>query len=278
MLFQGREVSSLRGADLLHFRRNAQIIFQDPYETLNPQFTVARTLQEPLRIHGLWNDDGQARVTQSLDLVELQPAQRYLGRYAHELSGGERQRVAIARALILGPTFVVADEPTSMLDVSVRAGVLNLFRSLRERLDLSLLFISHDLSTVRYLCDRTAVMYLGKIMEIGPTRDVIDQQSHPYTGALVSAIPRIDFSARRARITIPGGIPSALQVPSGCRFHPRCPDRLPVCSSVEPAPIQIGDGHYVACHLFSEVGHRPTPTSSPPVPTSVPQATVAPLH
>jgi peptide/nickel transport system ATP-binding protein len=252
--FQGRDVTALSGATLQEFRRQAQMIFQDPYESLNPKFTVKASVVEPLRIHGIGDEtDRKARVREALERAELRPAEKYLARYPHQLSGGERQRVAIARAIVLGPRFVVADEPTSMLDVSVRAGVLNLLRRLQAELGLALLFISHDFSTIRYLCRRTAIIYLGRIVEQGETEQVLTRPLHPYTRELLAAIPLPDPDGGRRRTTLRGEIGNAIDLPVGCRFQGRCAYRMKVCEEVEPELAEVRPGHWSACHLGDQL-------------------------
>jgi peptide/nickel transport system ATP-binding protein len=248
-----------RGKDLLAFRRQAQIIFQDPYQSLNPRFTIFDIVSEPLIIHGLARKrDMRERVIETLDQVGLRPPASFLHRFPHELSGGQRQRVAIARAVVLRPRLIVADEPVSMLDVSVRAGILRLLRSFSRDSGLSVIYISHDISTVRYLCDRTAVMYLGRIVEIGPTSSVLDAPMHPYTSALLAAVPRIGGgAAARSRVTLVGDVPGSMR-PSGCVFHPRCPKVFEPCANVLPRQIPLSDVHEVACHLYTYDRRSPT--------------------
>lgn len=249
--FEGRDLNGAPRGELKAFRRKAQMIFQDPYGSLNPRFTARRTVMEPLQIHRLGDPrEREARVREAFETCELRPAAKYLVKFPHELSGGERQRIAIARAVVLQPRFLVADEPTSMLDVSISAGILNLFQALREELGLSMLFISHDFSVLRYLCDRTAIMYLGKILELGPTAALIREPCHPYTRFLIAAVPSLDQTTHRARVTVPGDIPDATEIPSGCRFHPRCPFREPRCVDVPPEMKEVSPGRFVACHLF----------------------------
>jgi peptide/nickel transport system ATP-binding protein len=248
--FAGDDVTAYRGRRLLEFRRRAQIIFQDPYQSLNPRFTVADIVAEPLTIHGLARGRAaHARVVATLDEAGLRPAVSFLDRFPHELSGGQRQRVAIARAIVLEPKFIVADEPVSMLDVSVRAGILRLIRSFSRDAGMSVIYISHDISTVRYLCDRTAVMYLGRIVEAGPTRSVLDAPKHPYTRALIAAVPRIRGAPRR-RVGIAGD--SSAARPSGCVFHPRCPEVREICRSTVPQLRPLDANRNVACHLYHD--------------------------
>jgi oligopeptide/dipeptide ABC transporter ATP-binding protein len=259
--FLGDPVPS-RGKDLLAFRRQAQIIFQDPYQSLNPRFTIFEIVSEPLIIHGLARRrDMREQVIETLDQVGLRPPASFLHRFPHELSGGQRQRVAIARAVVLRPRLIVADEPVSMLDVSVRAGILRLLRSFSHDFGLSVIYISHDISTVRYLCDRTAVMYLGRIVEIGPTSSVLDAPTHPYTSALLAAVPRIQAGAARSRVSIVGDVPSSTRRPSGCVFHPRCPKVFEPCPDVLPRQVSVGDGHEVACHLYNDGRRSPMAAS-----------------
>jgi peptide/nickel transport system ATP-binding protein len=248
--FGGENVAALKGVDLKQFRRKSQVIFQDPYQTLNPRFTVMHTILEPLRIHQIGSRaERLERAIDALHKAELRPADTYLHRFPHQLSGGQRQRVAIARAIVLQPQFIVADEPVSMLDVSIRAGVLNLLRSLKEQMGLTMLYITHDLSTLRYICNRTAIMYLGRIAEIGPTEAVIDHALHPYTQALIAAVPRTDPDVHRQSMRIEGEIPDPIDLPRGCRFRPRCKRAFEACFT-EPELKEVAPGHHVACHLY----------------------------
>jgi peptide/nickel transport system ATP-binding protein len=250
IMFHGENVAVLNGAELKRFRRMAQVIFQDPYQTLNPRFTVKHTVLEPLRIHQVGTRAERIeRVIDALHKAELRPAETFLHRFPHQLSGGQRQRVAIARAIVLQPRFIVADEPVSMLDVSIRAGVLNLLRRLKEQMGLTMLYITHDLSTLRYICNRTAIMYLGRIAEIGPTEEVIDNARHPYTQALIAAVPRTDPDTHRQAVRIEGEIPDPIDLPRGCRFRPRCNRAFDTCFE-EPELKEVAPGHYVACHLY----------------------------
>lgn len=211
-------------------RRHVQMVFQDPYETLNPRFTVFQTVVEPLRNFGIGTpEERERRVKEALREAELSPPEYFMDRYPHELSGGQRQRVAIARAIVLRPELLVADEPVSMLDVSVRAGILNLFKRFRDEMDMSIVYVSHDLATIRYLCDRTAVLYLGRIAEIGPTEEIIARPRHPYTELLLAAVPRPDPDGQREHVDARGEIPDAIDLPNGCRFHARCRYALAGC-------------------------------------------------
>jgi peptide/nickel transport system ATP-binding protein len=245
------------GRELLRFRRRAQMIFQDPYQSLNPRFTIFDIVAEPLIIHALARgEELRQRVIETLDQVGLRPPISFLQRFPHELSGGQRQRAAIARAVGLQPRLIVADEPVSMLDVSVRAGILRLLRSFSRDLGVSVIYISHDISTVRYLCDRTAVMYLGRIVESGPTAAVLDDPKHPYTRALLAAVPRIRPDPARPRVALAGDVPSAARRPAGCVFHPRCPRAFEPCSTLVPERLPLAGGHEVACFLHQPHLHE----------------------
>lgn len=243
----GQDVTGVHGQPLRALRRRMQMVFQNPYAAVNRRKTVAQIIGEPLAIHNIGTSVSRvARVRELLDLVGL--SSTFMARYPHEISGGQLQRVGIARALALEPDFVVADEPTASLDVSIRAQVINLLADLRVRLGLTLLFISHDLSIVSYLCERIAVMYLGKIVEVGSTTDVAERPLHPYTRALLSAIPRPDPRDRRLLSAPLGEIASAVDRPTGCHYHPRCPLAMPVCVATYP-PLEFkAPGHQVACH------------------------------
>ncbi len=224
IISEGEDIARLSGAALKAFRRRAQMVFQDPYQTLNPRFTIEAIVGEPLRIHGIAKGaDLRARVIAVLESAGLKPAETYLERFPHELSGGQRQRVAIARAIVLEPRFIVADEPVSMLDVSIRAGVLNLMRRYRDTQGISFIYVSHDLPTIRYVADRTAIMYLGEIVEIGPTETVIAERKHPYTQLLLDASPEPDPAVIKPPLESAGEIPSPIDPPNGCNFHNRCP-------------------------------------------------------
>lgn len=230
ILSEGEDISDLKGKALKAFRRRAQMVFQDPYQTLNPRFTIAQIVGEPLNIHHLAKgDEARDHVIQALERAGLKPATVYLDRFPHELSGGQRQRVAIARAIVLEPRFIVADEPVSMLDVSIRAGVLNLMRRFRDDLGISFIYVSHDLPTIRYVSDRIAIMYLGQVVEIGPTEELIRHRRHPYTQLLIDASPEPDPNVIKPPLEAAGEIPSAIDVPNGCRFHIRCPLATPRC-------------------------------------------------
>ncbi|TET62504.1 ABC transporter ATP-binding protein [Candidatus Bathyarchaeota archaeon] len=250
--FHGKDITSISESEMKPIRRNMQIIFQDPYESLNPRMTVGDIVAEPLRLlTSSGSKEVERKVSQMLEDVELTPASEFILRFPHELSGGQRQRVAVARAFIVDPEFIVADEPVSMLDVSIRAEILQLMIALVQKRGASFLYITHDLALSRHMCDRLAIMYLGKIMEMGDTEKVIFEPLHPYTKALIEAVPVPDPTAKRVDTVIKGEIPSPINPPSGCRFHTRCPAYIgDICRTKEPQIIDIGKKHYVACHLY----------------------------
>jgi peptide/nickel transport system ATP-binding protein len=250
--FNGEDVTDISGTELQEFRRDVQIIFQDPFESLNPRMTVYDAVVEPLKIHGIGSaDERYEKVIEALERAELTPPETWLESYPHQLSGGEKQRVAIARALVLEPDFLLADEPVSMLDVSIRAGVLNLLQRLNDEMGLTILFISHDLSLLRQVCDRIGIMYLGRIIEFGETERVIQEPVHPYAKALLGAAPEPDPFREREHVEIRGSIPDPINLPSGCRFKGRCPEREAICDHVDPLLRGIGDeGRRVACHAY----------------------------
>jgi len=240
----------------LAFRRQAQIVFQNPYEALNPRYTVAQSVGEPLSIHFPGERALQhAMLVQAMQRAGLMPAADYLARYPHQLSGGQLQRVAIARAISVEPRFLVADEPVSMLDVSIRAGILTLLRHFAAELRMAILYISHDLSTMRHVCSTIAVMYLGRIIETGSADEVLDRPLHPYAQALVGAVPVMGGRRTRPHTPLAGGAPDAIHLPRGCRFHPRCPQAMNVCREREPVLQQAADSHHVACHLHGSLEH-----------------------
>ncbi len=249
IVFQGRDIAGLSRSQLRTVRQHLQIIFQDPYDSLDPRYTVEMTVQEPLLAQRVDAAERRRRVEETLDMVELRPARMFMSRYPHELSGGQRQRVAIARAMIVRPTFVIADEPVSMLDVSIRAGLLTLMRKWNRELGVSFLFITHDLGVARYMSTRIVVMYLGKIVETGETEAIIGRPLHPYTQMLIAAVPDPDPRNRRAEQELRGEVASAIDPPSGCRFHPRCPLAQAICAEQEPALRQLRDGRLAACHF-----------------------------
>jgi len=254
VLFDGVDVDELPRGEVKAYRKEMQIIFQDPFESLNPKMTIYGLVAEPLEIHGIGAGDEERRalVSEALNEVQLIPPEEFLFRYPHELSGGQRQRVAIARSLILKPRFVVADEPVSMLDVSIRTEVLNLMLDIREKLGLTILFITHDLAIARYMSDDIGVMYLGKLIECGGTHDVLDDPDHPYTQALMAAVPVPDAERRRGDLPIRGETPQPINVPPGCRFHPRCPYAFDRCKAEEPPLVEVEPGHKAACFLQDE--------------------------
>jgi peptide/nickel transport system ATP-binding protein len=246
----GVDIATLEGKELKKFRRNVQMIFQDPYESLNPRMTIYDTVAEPLAVQSIGNIvERQERVAEMLNLVGLTPPESFLFRFPHELSGGQRQRVAIARAMVLNPAFIVADEPTSMLDVSIRSGVMKLMMELREKFEISYLYITHDLSVARYMCERIAIMYLGKIVETGETEAVIQTPLHPYAKALLSAVPIPDPTYEREPIEIKGGVGKPIDPKPQCRFLERCPIAVAHCEEAPHPPLEDkGRGHYVACY------------------------------
>ena len=249
ILFQGRDIAGLSQPQLRTVRQDLQIIFQDPYDSLDPRYTVEMAVQEPLRAAGIAAAERRRRVEETLDMVELRPARMFMSRYPHELSGGQRQRVAIARAMIVRPTFVIADEPVSMLDVSIRAGLLGLMRKWNRELGVSFLFITHDLGVARYMSNRIVVMYLGRIVETGETEAIIGRPKHPYTQMLIAAVPDPDPRNRRPEQELRGEVASAIDPPSGCHFHPRCPIAQAICAVEDPALRQLRDGRLAACHF-----------------------------
>ncbi len=251
ILFEGTDLIKLNNKELKPYRKRFQMIFQDPYDSLNPRFTAADIIGESLRIHNMMTGNAyHQRISELLDIVGLAP---YMAdRYPHEFSGGQRQRLGIARALALQPEFIVCDEPISALDVSIQAQIINLLDDLQEQFGIAYIFISHDLSVVRHISDRVAVMYLGKFMELSTQEELYIKPLHPYTQALLSAvpIPDPDVEVRRSVIVIKGEIPSPINPPSGCVFHPRCPKAFDLCSSTIPELKDIGNNHLVACHLY----------------------------
>ncbi len=252
IILEGLDITHARGADLKAVHRQMQMIFQDPYESLNPLMTVGELVAEPLIVHGLAGDKAGRRewVIRALEDAGLKPAEGFMHRRPHELSGGQRQRVVIAGGLVLEPAVLLADEPVSMLDVSIRAEILNLLAGLRRDRGISIIYITHDLATAAYFADRVAVMYLGRIVEIGPTAQVLTTPQHPYTQALLSVIPVPNPRQRRRHTILQGDPPNPIDLPSGCRFRPRCPAVFERCSQVDPVLIPAGQGQEAACLLL----------------------------
>ncbi len=257
LAFGGKELAALTAAELAAYRRRVQMIFQDPYASMNPRFRIRDVLEEPLIIHrvGVSGAERDALVRRALAEVKLEPVADFMDRYPHMLSGGQRQRAATARALILSPELIVADEPVSMIDLSTRAEILAMMKGLQKARGLAFLYITHDLSTARYFADRIAVMYLGRIVEVGSPDDIVDRPGHPYTRALIAAVcePVAGRVGRIRELPIRGEIPSAAAVPAGCRFHPRCVHAQPACAAAEPRLEPVGPGHFVACLRSGEI-------------------------
>jgi len=247
VIFENKDITKLNKKELRRLRRDMQIIFQDPYASLNPRMTIGDIISEPILIHNLaQGKEREERVRQLLGIVGLKG--QHIRRYPHEFSGGQRQRIGIARALAINPKFVVCDEPVSALDVSIQAQVINLLRELQARFNLTYLFIAHDLGVVKYISDRVAVMYVGRIVELANWKEIYSSPKHPYTQALLSAIPIPDPEVKRERVILKGDVPSPTDPPAGCRFHPRCPYATQECQEEEPILKDIGGEHYVACH------------------------------
>ena len=247
--FEGRDVGKFTEAELKKFRRDAQIIFQDPYASLNPRLTVGDIVGEPLLVHHLGKKNERSnRVAEALQKVGLEPS--YRQRFSHEFSGGQRQRIGIARVLTLNPKLIIADEPVSALDVSIQAQIINLLVRLQEEFHLSYVFVSHDLAVVEHLSDRVAIMYLGKIVEIAPSRSIYANPQHPYTQALLTAIPLPDPKSEMHRTVLKGELPNPANPPSGCTFRTRCPLAEKICSEQVPEMIEVGREHYAACHMI----------------------------
>lgn len=253
LMFDGYDITESTDLGDRNFRTEAQVIQQDPYKSLNPRFTVFNWVKEPLDIHDIGTaEEREARVMDSIEKAGLRPAEAYASEYPSQLSGGERQRVGIARAIVLEPSFLVADEPVSMLDVSVRASVLGLLSSLQEEFGLSIMYVSHDLSLLKHTCDRIVIMYLGRIVEEGPATEIINNPKHPYTKALVSSTPIIDPDTNRTPIDIKGEVPDPVNLPSGCRFAPRCPEAEPACEEGEPRMYDVGKDQTARCILYDD--------------------------
>lgn len=247
IIFDEKDISEEK--NLKSFRQSAQMIFQNPYASLNPRMKIYDILKEPLIIHGVRNENIiKEKINEVCELTGIDKSA--LNYYPHEFSGGQRQRISIASAIILKPRFIVADEPVSALDVSIRAQIINLLKDLKEKLNLTIMFISHDLSVVRHICDRTAVMYLGEIVEIARNEDLFNEPKHPYTKALLSSVPIISREKKENKIILKGDIPSPKNLPTGCKFHTRCPDVMPVCKQVCPDIECLGNKHFVKCHLY----------------------------
>jgi oligopeptide transport system ATP-binding protein len=249
LVFMGSDLTAINKTELRKLRPHMQIVFQDPSSSLNPRETVKNIIGEPLKINKRFK--GEALNTKVLELLKTVGLdEQHMYRYPHEFSGGQKQRIGVARALALNPDFIVLDEPTSSLDVSVQAQILNLFKDLQEKFQLTYLFITHDLSVIKFISDRVAVMYVGKIVEYAPTKDLFWEQLHPYTKALLSAIPIADPRIKRKHVHLKGEVPSLISPPSGCRFHPRCPQAMPKCSENEPMLKEFHKDHFVACYLY----------------------------
>jgi oligopeptide/dipeptide ABC transporter ATP-binding protein len=250
ILFDGKDVTHIHGRELRELRADMQIVFQDPYSSLNPRMTIKSIVEEGLVVHRMGTKaERLEKVKDTLRKVGLDPS--YINRYPHEFSGGQRQRISVARALALNPRFMVLDEPISALDVSIQSQIINLLNDLKEEFKLTYLFISHDLSAVKYISDRVAVMYLGEIVETATSDELYINPRHPYTKALLSAIPSMDPKTKKDRIVLEGDVPSPINPPTGCRFHPRCPVAMDVCSSISPKPLDL-DGHLVRCHAVEQ--------------------------
>lgn len=252
IIFEGVDITNASNEQRKKIRQRIQMIFQDPYESLNPTQTIEEIVTEPLVVHSIApnRDERRERVKRALEDSGLKPAEDYLQRFPHQLSGGQRQRVVIAGALVLEPHLLLADEPVSMLDVSIRAEIINLLADLRETRGISVIFITHDLGTVGYFADRVAVMYLGRIVELGRTADVLENPQHPYTKALLSVIPVPNPRLRRKRIILEGETPNPIDLPAGCRFHPRCPVAMEVCKQSDPGLFIVNESHSAACLLL----------------------------
>ena len=253
----GLDTQSLIKNDRRAFHKNVQMIFQDPYGSLNPQHNIGEIIKRPLIYQklGLNSVDIQNRIHDALEMADLTPVENFIEKYPHQLSGGQRQRVCIARAMVLRPRLLIGDEPISMLDVSIKWSIIRLLKSLVKSQNLAMIYVTHDLASVGSICDRLAIMYLGQFVETGPTQSVLQSAQHPYTKALLASTPSIDPDAKRKAARILGGIPDAINIPKGCRFHPRCPDRLDICQDQTP-PSHIRIGHDVQCHLpiFKDCG------------------------
>jgi len=251
ILFRGSDIAKIPKKELRGFRKNMQMIFQDPYESLNPRFTVFQAVADPLTVHAREQniEERLDAVVKALEDAGLKNPQDLLERFPHELSGGQRQRVAIARALVVDPKFIVADEPVSMLDISIRAGVMNLMLDIKDKFHIAYLFVTHDVAIARYMSDNLGVMYLGNMVESAETDELINNATHPYTRALLSAVPIPDPDYEWVDVPIKGDIPSPINLPTGCRFHPRCVWAKGICKEKDPAVIEVKTGHFVKCHF-----------------------------
>lgn len=253
ILFQGRDFCAVKGEDLRKTRKDIQMIFQDPFASLDPRMTIAQILSEPFKVHQMFNTkEREDKVKELVEIVGLKTS--YLNRYPHEFSGGQRQRISIARSMMLNPQLVIADEPVSALDVSIQAQILNLMEDLQDQFKLTYLFISHDLSVVEHICDRIAVMYLGKIVELASREELFSNPKHPYTQALIEAIPRVGRGKRKMKSSLSGEVPSPINPPSGCHFNPRCPKFFEGCDIKVPELQEVSPNHFVACGLYDQ-GH-----------------------
>ncbi|MGB9713861.1 MAG: ABC transporter ATP-binding protein [Candidatus Bathyarchaeales archaeon] len=251
VFFKNQEITNLKPEELRLLRRKMQIIFQDPYASFNPRMKIGDAIGHPLEIHGLASgEERRKKVLALLERVGLTPPEQFMNLYPHQLSGGQRQRAAMARSIILDPEFIVADEPVSMIDVSLRTTIIDLMLDLKRELQLTYLFITHDLAVAKYISDRIAIMYLGKIVEMGEKEEIFSNPLHPYTQALLSAIPVPNPERKRKKIELRGEVPSAIKIPVGCRFHPRCPFAEKICKEKEPELIAATSGHFVSCHLI----------------------------
>jgi len=250
VIFDGVDITALKGSEMRKMRKHMQMIFQDPYESLNPRKSVYDIVAEPIKVHSIEESPEAVLglVSKTLEEIGLVPPEEFLFRFPHELSGGQRQRIGVARAFVVNPKFIVADEPTSMLDASIRVEILRLLQNLIDKTSCAFLYITHDIALARYICDRIGIMYLGKIAEVGPTEDVVMKPQHEYTKALLAAVPVPDPSARRAEANVIGEIPTSLNLPLGCKFHPRCPKAIEICRKEEPKTVEIEKRHFVACH------------------------------
>lgn len=249
--FDGIDMNALPRKELVKLRKRMSMIFQDPYSSLNPRHTVETIITLPLKVHSIGSSGGRKKIVlELLQKVGLIPPQVFLDKFPHELSGGQKQRVGIARALASKPEFIVADEPVSALDVSVRSAVLNLMKDLKDEFGLTYLFIAHDLAVLRHVCDSLVIMYLGKIMEMGNSEDIFNSPKHPYTQALLASVPIPDPTVERKTIRLKGEIPNPIDAPPGCKFHPRCPYCMSICAIEQPVPVEVENRQLVSCHLY----------------------------